>query len=128
MADTAFERYLKDQADQGNIVKQEGTINNLDELRQSIQDLVIDTTEPKKPVKYFAESADPGAVLNLYYTLNPTRRLGQTIFTGEDPKESIKNIIKGCVVLVLLVGAGYLGFVSTLNFGSFGPSSNHCCF
>tara|TARA_R100001126_G_scaffold15807_1_gene7239 strand:- start:160 stop:4542 length:4383 start_codon:yes stop_codon:yes gene_type:complete len=92
MADTAFERYLKDQADQGNIVKQEGTINNLDELRQSIQDLVIDTTEPKKPVKYFAESADPGAVLNLYYTLNPTRRLGQTIFTGEDPKESIKKI------------------------------------
>ena len=68
MADTAFERYLKDQADQGNIVKQEGTINNLDELRKSIQDIVIDTTEPKKPVKYFAESADPGAVLNLYYT------------------------------------------------------------
>ena len=29
-------------------------------------------------------------------------------------KESIKNIIKGCVVLGLLAGAGYLGFVSTL--------------
>ena len=43
-------------------------------------------------------------------------------------KESIKNIIKGCVVLGLLAGAGYLGFVSTLNFGSFGSSSGHCCF
>ena len=44
-------------------------------------------------------------------------------------RESIKNIIKGCVVLGLLAGVGYLGFVSTLNFGSFGSSSSgHCCF
>ena len=44
-------------------------------------------------------------------------------------KESIKNIIKGCFLLGLLAGVGYLGFVSTLNFGSFGSSSSgHCCF
>ena len=29
---------------------------------------------------------------NLYYTLNPTRRLGQFLATGEDPKEAIKEI------------------------------------
>ena len=45
-------------------------------------------------------------------------------------RESIKNIIKGCVVLGLLAGVGYFGFVSTFNFGpnNFGSSSGHCCF
>ena len=45
-------------------------------------------------------------------------------------KESIKNIIKGSFVLGLLAGVGYLGFVSTFNFGpnAFGSSSGHCCF
>jgi len=92
MADTAYDRYLKDQSDQGNLQEREGVINNLDELRESIQNVVVDTTKPKKPVKWFAESADPGAVLNLYYTLNPTARLTQSILGGEDPKESIKKL------------------------------------
>ena len=92
MAETAYDRYLKDQALKGNIEEREAGINNLDELREAIQSFVIDTTEPKKPVKWFAESADPRAVLNLYYTLNPTRRLGQFLATGEDPKEAIKEI------------------------------------
>jgi len=97
MADTAYERYLTDQAAEENIF-QEGKVNNLDELRESIQNIVTETTEPKKPVKWFAESADPKAILNLYYTLNPTKRLTD-MFTmrqpGEpliDPKERIKNI------------------------------------
>ena len=49
--------------------------------------------------------------------------------TSEKAVFDAKNIIKWCVVLGLLAGAGYLGFVSTLNFGSFGSSSSgHCCF
>ena len=56
MADTAYDRYLKDQANQGNLQKRESVVNNLDELRESIQNVVIDTTKPKKPVKWFAES------------------------------------------------------------------------
>ena len=92
MADTAYDRYLKDQANQGNLQKRESVVNNLDELRESIQNVVIDTTKPKKPVKWFAESADPRAVLNLYYTLNPTKRLADTFLIGKDPKKLIKSI------------------------------------
>jgi len=97
MADTAYERFLKDE-EAVSIQPKEPKIKNLDEVKQSIQEELVKISEPKKPVKWFAESADPKSVLNLYYTLNPTKRLTDMFMmrqAGEpliDPKERIKSI------------------------------------
>ena len=48
-------------------------------------------TEPKKPVKWLS-LPDPKNIMNLYYTLNPTKRLGDAIGMKKDPKELIKQI------------------------------------
>ena len=85
MAETAYDRYLKDQALKGNIEEREAGINNLDELREAIQSFVIDTTEPKKPVKWLS-LPDPKNILNLYFTLSPTARLNTAIGVKKAPK------------------------------------------
>ena len=75
MADTAYERFLKD-PDKNEAV--EVDIKNqkpldLDQVKLKIQEELSSQTKPKRPVKWLA-MPDPKNIMSLYYQLNPTKR------------------------------------------------------
>jgi len=87
MAETAYERFLKD-PDKNEAVDIE--IKNqkpldLDQVKFKIQEELTGQTEPKKPVKWLA-MPDPKNILELYYTLSPNKALGQAIHYMTDGK------------------------------------------
>ena len=70
MADTAYDRFLKDVQDDDAIeieVKDPKPLD-MDQVKLKIQEALTSSTEPKKPVKWLA-MPDPKNILNLYYTL-----------------------------------------------------------
>ena len=93
MADTALQRFKKDQQDQKEIKAEEGKIKNLDEFQQSFLSALEGIGEPKKPVKYlrpilesfkedskdtslmrFALFLDPQLNFNVNYSINKKRK------------------------------------------------------
>ena len=93
MAETAYERFLKDTTKDEAVeidIKDQKPID-LDEVKFKIQETLTEKTEPKKPVKWLS-LPDPKNIMNLYYTLNPTKRLGDAIGMKKDPKELIKQL------------------------------------
>ena len=96
MATTAYERYLKNKKEEDSLEAVDIQIQDkkpfdLDEVKFKIQETLTEQTEPKKPVKWLS-LPDPKNIMNLYYTLNPTKRLGDAIGIGKDPKELIKQL------------------------------------
>ena len=98
MATTAYERFLKDQGKDEAVevdIKEQKPFD-LDEVKLKIQNALIDQTEPKKPVKWLS-LPEPKNILNLYYTINPEKRVVDmltTTFDGKrtDPKEILSKI------------------------------------
>ena len=80
MADTAYERFLKDpdkeEAVEVDIKKQQPL--DLDQVKLKIQEELSSQTKPKRPVKWLA-MPDPKNILETYYTLEPTKRLANSI-------------------------------------------------
>ena len=91
MADTALERFKKDQEEQKQT--KEGEIRNLDEFQQTFLSALESIGEPKKPVKYirpiiesfkkdskdtsiarFALFLDPQLNFNVNYSINKKRK------------------------------------------------------
>ena len=96
MATTAYERYLKNKKEEDaleavDIQVQDKKPIDLEEVKFKIQETLTEKTEPKKPVKWLS-LPDPKNIMNLYYTINPTKRLGDAIGMKKDPKELIKQI------------------------------------
>ena len=96
MADTAYERFLKDPGkdEAVNIDIKESQPINLNEVKKKIQDELIGQTDPKKPVKWLA-MPDPKSILELYFTLNPNNQVGQAIHymtKGKVPLGSMEMI------------------------------------
>ena len=93
MADTAYERFLKDpdkeEAVEVDIKKQKPL--DLDQVKLKIQEELSSQTKPKKPVKWLA-MPDPKNILELYYTLEPTKRLANKIVGLEDPVKQLKKL------------------------------------
>ena len=93
MADTALQRFKKDQQDQKEIKAEEGKIKSLDEFQASFLSALESIGEPKKPVKYlrpilesfkedskdtslmrFALFLDPQLNFNVNYSINKKRK------------------------------------------------------
>ena len=93
MADTAYDRFLKDvqNDDAIEIEVKEAQPLTLDEVKFKIQEALTSSTEPKKPVKWL-KMPDPKNILDLYYTLEPTKRLANAIAGLEDPKSQIEKL------------------------------------
>ena len=97
MATTAYDRYLKNKKEEDALeavdvqVQDPKPTIDLDQIKFKIQETLTEQTEPKKPVKWLS-LPDPKNIMNLYYTLNPTKRLGDAIGMKKDPKELIKQI------------------------------------
>ena len=93
MADTAYERFLKDpdkeEAVEVDIKKQKPL--DLDQVKLKIQNELSSQSAPKKPVKWLA-MPDPKSVLEMYYTFNPTQRLGSAIAGTKDPMQQVKDL------------------------------------
>ena len=98
MADTAYERFLKDVKDDKAIeveVRDPKPLD-LDQIKLKIQEELSTQTEPKKPVKWLA-MPDPKNIMSLYYQLNPTKRLSDSLFMDPKLKEispDIKQVVK----------------------------------
>jgi hypothetical protein len=99
MAETAYERFLKDPNKNEAVdieIKNQKPLD-LDQVKFKIQKELTGQTEPKKPVKWLA-MPDPKSILELYYTLSPNKALGQAIHYMTDGKiplgtmESIKAL------------------------------------
>jgi len=96
MATTAYERYLKNKKEEDaleavDVQVQDPKPIDLDQIKLRIQNELTQQTEPKKPVKWLS-LPDPKNIMNLYYTLNPTKRLSDAIGMKKDPKELIKQM------------------------------------
>jgi len=98
MADTAYERFLKDpdkeEAIEVDIKKSQPL--DLDQIKLKIKNELSSQTKPKKPVKWLA-MPDPKNIMSLYYQLNPTKRLSDSLFMDPKLKEispDIKQVIK----------------------------------
>ncbi len=93
MADTAYERFLKDpdkeEAVEIDIKKSQPL--DLDQIKLKIQNELSSQTKPKKPVKWL-KMPDPKSILDLYYTLEPTKRLANKIVGIEDPKQQAQKL------------------------------------
>ena len=93
MADTAYERFLKDpdkeEAVEVDVKKQQPL--DLDQIKFKKQEGLSSQTQPKKPVKWLA-MPDPKSILELYYTLEPTKRLANKIVGLEDPVKQLKKL------------------------------------
>jgi hypothetical protein len=93
MADTAYERFLKDpdkeEAVEVDIKKSQPL--DLDQIKLKIQSELSSQTKPKKPVKWL-KMPDPKSILDLYYTLEPTKRLANKIVGIEDPKQQAQKL------------------------------------
>jgi len=87
MATTAYERFLKDpnKEEAVNIEIKDQKPLDLDQVKFKIQNELAGQTKPKKPVKWLA-MPDPKNILELYYTLEPTKRLANAIAGIKDPK------------------------------------------
>jgi hypothetical protein len=93
MATTAYERFLKDPNKEEAVdidIKDQKPID-LDQVKQKIQNELAVQTKPKKPVKWLA-MPDPKSVLELYYTLEPTKRLANAIAGIKDPMQQVKEL------------------------------------
>ena len=93
MADTAYERFLKDpdKEEAVNIDIKEQKPFDIDEVKRKIQNELSSQTEPKIPVKWLA-TPDPKTILETYYTFNPTKRLATSIAGMEDPMAQLKKL------------------------------------
>jgi len=80
MAETAYERFLKDpnKEEAVNIDIKDQKPLDLDQVKLKIQNELTTQSEPKKPVKWLA-MPDPKSILELYNTLSPNNYLGQAI-------------------------------------------------
>ncbi len=80
MAETAYERFLKDpnKEEAVNIEIKDQKPLDLDQVKFKIQNELAGQTEPKKPVKWLA-MPDPKSILELYYTLSPNNQIGAAI-------------------------------------------------
>ena len=87
MAETAYERFLKDVKDDEavDIEIRDPKPLDLDQVKFKIQEELAGQTKPKKPVKWLA-MPDPKSILELYYTLSPNKALGQAIHYMTDGK------------------------------------------
>ena len=95
MAETAYERFLKDTGKEEAVeidIKDQKPID-IDEIKFKIQETLIDQTEPKKPVKWLS-LPDPKNIMSLYYTLNPEKRIIDSIAMPKEFKEKIGRDIK----------------------------------
>ena len=80
MAETAYERFLKDPNKEEAVsidIKDQKPLD-LDQVKLKIQNELATQTKPKKPVKWLA-MPDPKSILELYYTLSPNKQIGQAI-------------------------------------------------
>ena len=93
MAETAYERFLKDpdKEEAVNIDIKEQKPFDIDEVKRKIQNELSSQTEPKRPVKWLA-MPDPKTILETYYTFNPTKRLATSIAGMEDPMAQLKKL------------------------------------
>jgi len=93
MADTAYERFLKDpdKEEAVNIDIKEQKPFDIDEVKRKIQNELSSQTKPKRPVKWLA-MPDPKTILQTYYTFNPTKRLATSIAGMEDPMAQLKKL------------------------------------
>lgn len=80
MAETAYERFLKDVKDDEavDIEIRDPKPLDLDQVKLKIQNELAGQSKPKKPVKWLA-MPDPKSILELYNTLSPNNYLGQAI-------------------------------------------------
>ena len=93
MADTAYERFLKDPDKEEAVevdIKEQPPLG-LDEIKLKIQEELSSQTKPKRPVKWLA-MPDPKNILETYYTLDPTKRLANKIVGLEDPMKQVKDL------------------------------------
>ena len=93
MAETAYERFLKDPNKEEAVsidIKEQKPLD-LDQVKLKIQNELAGQTTPKKPVKWLA-MPDPKSILELYYTLEPTKRLANSIAGIKDPKLQAKDL------------------------------------
>ena len=96
MADTAYERFLKDPDKEEAVevdIKEQKPLD-LDEVKFKIQEELSSQTKPKKPVKWLA-MPDPKNILELYNTLSPNNYIGQAITAmtkGKVKMMSMKDI------------------------------------
>ena len=93
MADTAYERFLKDPDKEEAVeidIKEQPPLD-LDQVKLKIQSELSSQSAPKKPVKWLA-MPDPKSVLELYYSVNPTKRLTNAIMGLEDPIQQLKKL------------------------------------
>ena len=80
MADTAYERFLKDPDKEEAVevdIKEQKPLD-LDQVKFKIQEELSSQTKPKKPVKWLA-MPDPKSILEMYYTLSPNNYIGNAI-------------------------------------------------
>ena len=93
MATTAYERFLLDKKDDEAIEVEVRDPKPLDleQVKMKIQEALTSTTEPKKPVKWFAKP-NPKNVMSLMQTLQPGKRMVETMLTGKDPMEAISKL------------------------------------
>ena len=93
MAETAYERFLKDpnKEEAVNIDIKDSRPLDLDQVKLKIQNELKGQTEPKKPVKWLA-MPDPKNILETYFTLEPTKRLANKIAGLEDPMQQLKKL------------------------------------
>ena len=98
MAETAYERFLKDPDKEeavGVDIKNQQPLD-LDQVKLKIQEELSSQTKPKKPVKWLA-LPDPKNILSLYYQLNPAKRAIDSYFMDPKLKEispDIKQVVK----------------------------------
>jgi hypothetical protein len=93
MAETAYERFLKDVKDDEavDIEIRDPKPLDLDQVKLKIQNELAGQTEPKKPVKWLA-MPEPKSILEMYYTFNPTKRLANSIAGIKDPLQQAKEL------------------------------------
>ena len=95
MADTAYERFLKDPDKEEAVevdIKSQKPLD-LDQVKLKIQEELSSQTKPKKPVKWLA-MPDPKNILSLYYQLNPTKRAIDSYFMDPELKKISPDIKK----------------------------------
>jgi hypothetical protein len=93
MAETAYERFLKDVKDDEavDIQIRDPKPLDLDQIKFKIQNELSGQSKPKKPVKWLA-MPEPKSILEMYYTFNPTKRLANSIAGIKDPMQQAKEL------------------------------------
>ena len=92
MADTAYERFLKDPNKEEAVdidIKEQKPID-LEQVKMKIQTELTGVSKPTKPVKWLA-MPDPKTILETYYTFNPTKRLANVIAGMENVPEFLAD-------------------------------------